>query len=141
MPSIVTLGSRIREARGTLTQDELADRIRSRRPKLKISGVRVSRYERDVQVPRLSVVIAIAEATDKPLDFFRVDAEEDGGEASISSSDEDEDDQSAMLRAAYHLDRAGEYALADDLRGRARRAKFRSFATAPVEDELELVVD
>jgi transcriptional regulator with XRE-family HTH domain len=116
----VTLGDRIREARGHLTQDELADRIRARRPKIKVSGVRISRYERDVQAPRLSVVVAIAEATDKPLDFFRVDAESDGGEQ--ADGEADEEDSSAMLRAAYHLDRASEFALADDLRSRARRS-------------------
>ena len=117
----VTLGDRIREARGSLTQDELADRIRSRRPKLKVTGVRISRYERDVQSPRLSVVVAIAEATNRTLDFFRVDSDngdEPDGEA-------DEEDSAAMTRAAYHLDRAGEFALADDLRHRARRAAVK----------------
>lgn len=101
---MLTLGDRIRDARGTLTQDELADRIRARRPKAKVSGVRISRWERNVQAPRLSALVAIAEATNKSLDFFRVDdsngAEPDG--------EADEEDSSAMTRAAYHLDRAGE---------------------------------
>lgn len=123
--STVTLGDRIREARGALTQDELADRIRSRRPKIKVSGVRISRYERDVQSPRLSVVVAIAEATEKPLDFFRVDSESTGGDEETGGA-EDEEDSSAMMRAAYHLDRAGEYVLADDLRSRARRAAIKA---------------
>lgn len=88
---------------------------------MKVSGVRISRYERDVQAPRLSVIVAIAEATEKPLDFFRVDTEITGGEEPTA---EDEDDSHAMLRAAYHLDQTGEYALADDLRSRARKARF-----------------
>ncbi len=118
----LTLGDRIRDARGHLTQDELADRIRARRPKAKISGVRISRWERNVQAPRLSALVAIAEATNKSLDFFRVDdsnGDEPDGEA-------DEEDSSAMTRAAYHLDRAGEYAIADDLRSRARRAALKA---------------
>jgi transcriptional regulator with XRE-family HTH domain len=130
-----TLGDRIREARGALTQDQLADRIRARRPKLKLSGVRISRYERDVQAPRLSVIVAIAEATDRPLDFFRVDTESDGGEQSLSGDDE-EDDQTAMLRAAYHLDRAGEFVLADDLRLRARKAKFSAIRHEKSDSEV-----
>lgn len=121
----MTLGDRIREARGTLTQDELADRIRSRRPKMKVTGVRISRYERDVQSPRLSALVAIAEATGKSLDFFRVDSEENGG-GEAETGDADEDDSHAMLRAAYHLDRSGEYALADDLRMRARKAAMKA---------------
>lgn len=120
----LTLGTRIREARGTLTQDELADRVRSRRPNLKVTGVRISRYERDVQSPRLSVLVAIAEATDKPLDFFRVSDEDANGDG--GSSEAEEEDSQAMLRAAYHLDRSGEYALADDLRSRARRSVLRT---------------
>jgi transcriptional regulator with XRE-family HTH domain len=120
-----TLGDRIRDARGTLTQDELADRIRTKRPKMKVSGVRISRYERGVQEPRLSVIVAIAEETGKPLDFFRVDDASNGDSAS-SGDEEDEEDSDAMMRAAYVLDRSGEYTLADDLRMRARRAKFRS---------------
>lgn len=118
----ITLGDRIREARGPLTQDELADKIRSRRPKMKVTGVRISRYERDVQSPRLSVIVAIAEATNKTLDFFRVDSDDNGDKP---DGDADEEDSSAMTRAAYHLDRAGEYALADDLRHRARRAAVK----------------
>jgi len=119
----VTLGDRIREARGRLTQDELAERIRRKKPKLKLTGVRISRYERDVQSPRLSVLVAIAEETGKSLDFFRV---EDDTARESSSDEEDEEDSAAMFRAAYHLERTGEYALADDLRARARRAKFKS---------------
>ncbi len=119
---MLTLGDRIRDARGTLTQDELADRIRARRPKAKVSGVRISRWERNVQAPRLSALVAIAEATNKSLDFFRVD-DSNGDEP---DGEDDEEDSSAMTRAAYHLDRAGEYALADDLRARARRAAMRS---------------
>lgn len=124
MNTTLSLGSRIREARGVLTQDELADRIRSKRPGIKVSGVRISRYERDVQAPRLSMLVAIAEATDRPLDFFRVD-DETGGETS-GSDDADDEDSATMLRAAYFLDRSGEYALADDLRRRARRAALRT---------------
>lgn len=119
----MTLGDLIREARGTLTQDELATKIRSRRPNLKLTGVRISRYERNIQSPRLSVIVALAEATDRPLDFFRVD---DSPE-SENGSDSDEDDESdLMMRAAYHLDRSGEYALADVLRGKARRAAIQA---------------
>lgn len=120
----MTLGDRIREARGGMTQYELADRIRSRRPKIKITDARISRYERNAQSPRLSVLVAIAEATGKTLDFFRVDTESDGGEHSLGEAEEE--DSHAMLRAAYHLDRSGEYALADDLRGRARKAALKS---------------
>lgn len=119
-----TLGDRIRDARGAMTQDELADRIRSKRPKMKVSGVRISRYERGVQEPRLSVIVAIAEETGKPLDFFRVS--DNGGSENGSDDEDDEEDSDAMMRAAYLLDRSGEYMLADDLRMRARRAKFRS---------------
>lgn len=131
---VVTLGERIREARGQLTQDELADRIRARRPKMKVSGVRISRYERDVQVPRLSVVIAIAEATSKPLDFFRTDADGDGSESNGDGSDDEEDDSAAMTRAAFHLDQTGLYALADDLRARARRAKLQALMRAAQQE-------
>lgn len=121
-----TLGDRIRDARGTLTQDELADRIRARRPKAKVSGVRISRWERNVQSPRLSALVAIAEATGKSLDFFRVDEDTNGEQP---SSDDDEEDAAAMTRAAYHLDRSGEFALADDLRARARRSAIRTRRT------------
>ena len=122
----VHLGDRIRDARGTMTQDELAERIRSKRPKLKVSGVRISRYERGVQQPRFSLIVAIAEETGKPLEFFRVD--EDGGDGGESGSGDDEDDEDAeaMTRAAYLLDRSGDYALADDLRRRARRSRFKT---------------
>lgn len=120
MAATLTLGDRIREARGKLTQDELADRIRRKRPKMRVSGVYISKYERNAQTPRLSMLVAIAEETGKPLDFFHVD----DGTASESSSDEDEEDSAAMFRAAYHLERGGEYALADDLRQRARRSKL-----------------
>lgn len=119
----ITLGDRIRDARGALTQDELASVIRARRPNLKLSGVRISRYERNVQSPRLSVLVAIAEATERPLDFFRVDDEQ--SESNGHADDEDED-SALMMRAAYHLDKSGEYALADALRGRARRAAFNA---------------
>lgn len=131
MSATITLGSRIREARGALTQDELADRVRSKRPKLKVTGVRISRYERNVQSPRLSVLVAIAEATNKPLDFFRVDdGAEDNGSAERGSDDEDE--AALMTRAAYHLDRSGEYALADALRVRARLTAFRAASAKAV---------
>jgi transcriptional regulator with XRE-family HTH domain len=124
MNTTITLGDRIREARGTLTQYELADRIRSKRPKIKVTDARISRYERNAQSPRLSVLVAIAEATGKTLDFFRVDSESDGGEQ--SNGEADEDDSHAMMRAAYHLDRSGEYAMADDLRMRARKAALKT---------------
>jgi transcriptional regulator with XRE-family HTH domain len=121
----ITLGSRIREARGAMTQDELADAVRSKRPKLKVTGVRISRYERNVQTPRLSVLVAIAEATDKPLDFFRVDDETPhNGDGTADA--EDEEDAAVMMRAAYHLERTGEYALSDMLRARARAAALRA---------------
>ena len=121
MQTTFTLGGRIREARGSLTQDELADRVRVKRPKVKLTGVRVSRYERNVQSPRLSVLIAIAEATDKPLDFFRTD---DNGEQ--PSGDADDEEAELLTRAAYHLEKGGEYAMADALLKRARHARFAS---------------
>lgn len=68
-----TLGERIRQARGEMTQDELAERIRHRRPKLKVTGVYISKYERDTQTPRISMLSAIAEATGKPVEFFLVE--------------------------------------------------------------------
>ncbi len=123
MNTTITLGDRIREARGPMTQYELADRIRSKRPKIKVTDARISRYERNAQSPRLSVLVAIAEATGKSLDFFRVDSESDGGE---QNPETEEEDSHAMMRAAYHLDRSGEYALADDLRARARKAALKT---------------
>lgn len=124
MSTTITLGDRIREARGPLTQYELADRIRSKRPKIKVTEARISKYETNATSPRLSVLVAIAEATGKTLDFFRVDTEADGGESSPGEADED--DSHAMMRAAYHLDKTGEYALADDLRARARKAALKA---------------
>lgn len=124
MSTTMTLGDRIREARGTLTQYELADRVRTKRPKIKITEARISKYENNAQSPRLSVLVGIAEATGKSLDFFRVDTEADGGETSTGEADED--DAHAMMRAAYHLDRTGEYAMADDLRMRARKAALKT---------------
>lgn len=124
---MLTLGDRIRAARGTLTQDDLAERIRRTRPKMRVTGVYISRYERNEQSPRLSMLVAIAEETGKSLDFFRVD--DSDGEA--SSDEEDEEDSAAMFRAAYHLERSGEYALADDLRMRARRSKFKAKRETP----------
>lgn len=90
---------------------------------MKLTGVRISRYERDVQAPRLSVLIAIAEETGKSLDFFRVDSDDT---EHVNGDEDDEEDSEAMTRAAYHLDRAGQYVLADDLRARARRAAMRT---------------
>lgn len=81
---MLTLGDRIRAARGTLTQDDLAERIRRTRPKMRVTGVYISRYERNEQSPRLSMLVAIAEETGKSLDFFRVDdsdGERDGTRA------------------------------------------------------------
>lgn len=124
MTTTALLGDRIREARGTLTQDDLAAKMRARRPKMKVSGVLVSRWERGIQEPRLSAVVAIAEATGKSLDFFRVDG--DDADDGRSGDEDDDEDSDAMMRAAYVLDRSGDYTIADDLRRRARKAKLRA---------------
>lgn len=125
MSTTLTLGDRIREARGSLTQYELADRVRSSRPKLKVTEARISRYERNAQIPRIAVLVAIAEETGQSLDFFRVDS---AGPSEQPEESGEEDDSAAMHRAAYQLDRAGQFAMADDLRRRARRAALKTKA-------------
>ncbi len=122
---MITLGDRIREARGSLTQDEFAVRVRASNPNLKISGVRLSRYERNVQSPRLPVLQAIASASNRPLDFFRVD-DETVAEKAAPAGAEEEGDAGVMYRAASRLEESGDFALADDLRSRARKARVRS---------------
>ena len=107
-----------------MTQYELADRIRSKRPKIKVTEARISRYERNAQIPRLAVLVAIAEETGQSLDFFRVDS--NGDDQKLSGESDEEEDSAAMHRAAYHLDQVGQFAMADDLRRRARRAAMRS---------------
>lgn len=123
MSTTITLGDRIREARGQMTQYELADRVRRTRPTIKVTEARISRYERNAQVPRIAVLVAIAEETGQSLDFFRTDS--DGSPDEVAASDEEED-SAAMHRAAYQLDRVGQFAMADDLRRRARRAALKT---------------
>jgi transcriptional regulator with XRE-family HTH domain len=101
-------GLKIRQARheAGMTQAALAT----------ASGTRernIVRWENDQHSPRFEHVAAIARATGKEIAYFLVDG---------ASEDDEEDDQAAMMRAAYHLDRAGEFDLADDLRFRARKA-------------------
>lgn len=107
-----------------MTQYELADRVRRTRPKLKLTEARISRYERNAQIPRIAVLVAIAEETGQSLDFFRIDS--DGGPDEVASSSDEEEDSAAMQRAAYQLDRVGQFAIADDLRRRARRVAMQA---------------
>lgn len=97
-------GDKIRQARHEkgYTQAEFARVVGTRERN-------IVRWENNQHEPRLENVIAIAAATSRDVDSFLED-EEDG-----------EADSDAMMRAAYELDRAGQYALADDLRKRARR--------------------
>lgn len=103
-------GTKIREARHSagLTQAALANAAGTRERN-------IIRWENNQHAPRFEHVAAIARATGKDIAFF-LEGESD---------DEEESDQAAMMRAAYHLDRAGEYGLADDLRIRARRAAMQ----------------
>lgn len=68
----MSLEDRIREARGALTQDQLADRIRALGdPRFaSTNGKRVGEWENGA--PRLAfyIVAAIARATGRPLEFF-----------------------------------------------------------------------
>lgn len=100
-------GAKIRQARHAvgMTQAALAAAAGTRERN-------IIRWENGQHAPRFEHVASIAKATGKDIAFFL-----EGG-----SEDDEESDQAAMMRAAYHLDRAGEYALADDLRFRARRA-------------------
>lgn len=99
-----------------MSQDELASRIRRKHPRLKLSGVRISRYERNLQTPRLEVLSALADETGKPLEFFVVSSNSDG-----EGEDDEEADSTVAFRAAYELDLQGNHALADQLRIVARR--------------------
>lgn len=127
--TVTTLGDLIRIARGSASQDDLAASIRRKHPKLKVSGVRISRYERNKQIPRLPVLTAIAEATEKPLDFFRTDVDNGAGE----QPDDEDEDSALTFKAAYVLDLAGEHQLADALRAGVRRAKFQRAAATQRE--------
>ncbi len=59
----MSLGERIKEARGTMTQRDLAD-------KLGVDPISVSRWERGVVELTVRRVRQISEATGKPLEFF-----------------------------------------------------------------------
>lgn len=130
--TVTTLGDLIRIARGSASQDDLAASIRRTHPKLKVSGARISRYERNKQIPRLPVLTAIAEATEKPLDFFRTDVDGNGA-GEQTPDDEEEGDAAVRFKAAYVLDLAGEHQLADALRAGVRRAKFQRASLAQRE--------
>lgn len=113
--NVSLIGSRIREARHSagMTQAALAQAAQTRERN-------IIRWENGHHEPRLEHVAAIARATGKDIAFF-TDA--------LGDDDDEEDDQAAMYRAAFHLDKAGEYTLADDLRSRARRAKLVALRT------------
>lgn len=102
-----TIGSRIREARlsAGMTQATLAHATRTRERN-------IVRWENGHNEPRFEHVAAIARATGKEMSFFT-----DG----LGDDEDEEEDHAVMLRAAYHLDRAGEHSLADDLRVVARK--------------------
>jgi transcriptional regulator with XRE-family HTH domain len=63
----LSLGERIREARGDLTQRELAD-------KLGLDPITVSRYERNATEPSRRRIRAIAEATGRDVAWFYSEA-------------------------------------------------------------------
>jgi transcriptional regulator with XRE-family HTH domain len=84
---------RIKDARlaKNMTQDALARAIET--------GVsNVARWEAGKHSPRVEFVAAIAEATDKPMEFFFGSEEEDG-------SDEDDEEAAAMADLAESLQR------------------------------------
>jgi transcriptional regulator with XRE-family HTH domain len=115
-------GRRIRQARhdAGLTQAALAVAAGTRERN-------IIRWENDQHSPRFEHLAAIARATGKDISFFVAEA---------ASDDDEEPDSQVMLRAAYHLDRAGEFVLADDLRLRARKAKFSAIRRETSESEV-----
>lgn len=110
--------TRIHQARlsAGLTQEDLAYRLRNQG--IKAAARYINRWERGPgrggNSPRADVIPVLAEALGVSIESLYENGD--------GSDEDEEDDQAAMFRAAYHLDRAGQHTLADDLRMRARRA-------------------
>lgn len=99
-------GRRLAERRlaAGMSQSELARKAQMREQQ-------INRWERGKNVPSADAVAVLARALDVGLDDL-FESSPDG--------DAEDDEEADLLDAAHALDRAGEYALADRLRGRAR---------------------
>jgi transcriptional regulator with XRE-family HTH domain len=109
------LARQITAARGHITQDELAYKIREgSKGKLTPASTDISRYERGVHAPRMVMLVAIARATGKEIEFF------------LNESEEADSDEEAALRihAAEALS-LGHYDMAEDLMRLAKLAGDR----------------
>jgi transcriptional regulator with XRE-family HTH domain len=114
------LAQRIRQARGHVSQEELAYKIREgSKGKLTPASTDISRYERGVHAPRMVMLVAIARATGKDIEFF------------LNESDEADSDEEAALRthAAEALS-LGHYDMAEDLMRLAKLAGDRKQISA-----------
>ena len=112
------LARRLRQARGHLSQEDLAYKVREvSKGKLTPAPTDISRYERSVHAPRMQMLAAIAKATGKDIEFF------------LNESDEGDDDEEAALRTlAISALGLGQYEMADTLLALARTAAARKVA-------------
>jgi transcriptional regulator with XRE-family HTH domain len=108
------LARQITRARGHITQEDLAYRVREvTGGKLTPAATDISRYERAVHAPRMAMLAAIAKATGRDIEFF------------LTEADEDEDEESALRALATNALSIGQYDMADSLLVLARGAAAR----------------
>jgi transcriptional regulator with XRE-family HTH domain len=118
--SLPFVARQIRKARGSESQENLAWRVREvSRGTLTPAPTDISRYERGVHAPRMAMLVAIAKATGKDIEFF------------LNESDEADDDEEAALQTlAFRALERGDYEMSEALLVHARQAGLRKLATA-----------
>ena len=114
------LAQRLRQARGSMSQEDLAYKVREvTKGTLTPAATDISRYERSVHAPRMAMLVAIANATGKDIEFF------------LNESEEADDDEEAALQAlASQAVEIGRYDMAENLLSLARQAGLRKLVVA-----------
>ena len=109
------LSKQLRRARGSLSQEDLAWRVREvSKGQFTPAPTDISRYERGVHAPRMAMLVAIAKATGKDIEFFLNESEE-----------ADPDEEAALQALAAQAVEFGRYDMAENLLALARQAGLR----------------
>jgi transcriptional regulator with XRE-family HTH domain len=122
--SLSFVAQQIRKARGSESQENLAWRVREvSKGTLTPAPTDISRYERGVHAPRMAMLVAIAKATGKDIEFFLNESEE-----------ADDDEEAALQTLASQAVELGRYDMAENLLALARQAGIRKLVrTVEVE--------